>query len=223
MMRRSLTALALAILAAAPLAAQQPAGSKAMKSDPDKKVAAIPMPKGWESRNDRPNTPPAQFVAMGTGLHVTSGPAAIYWNPADKVNGPFTATVTYTQTKAPAHPEAYGLVLQGDKLDAPDLSYVYVLVRGDGKFMVNHRAGADVHKIIDWKEHSALVKADAAGKATNTITIDATRSDSVRVMLNGKQAAAFESKYMNGGKGQVGLRVNHNLDVHVAGYKVTKM
>jgi hypothetical protein len=216
MIRRSLTSLSLLVLAAAPLSAQM-AG---MDKDPTHKVASAPLPAGWTGRTDRATDKlsDARFVAMGPGYHVTSGPAAIYWNAANTVTGPFVATTTMTQTKAPMHPEAYGIFYGGNKLDTPDQTYAYLIVRGDGKVMVKHRAGAQTHTILPWTDNAAVHKADAAGKATNTLSVDASKPDSVRLLVNGTQVAALPGK----GDGVVGMRVNHNLDVHVGDFTVTK-
>ena len=151
MIRRSLITLSLLALAAAPLAAQG-------TDDPTHKVAGGALPAGWMGRTDRPTDKltDAKFVAMGSGFHATSGPAAIFWNPKTIVTGPFTATTTLTQTKAPTHPEAYGIFFMGKDLDTPQQNYAYFLVRGDGKYMVNHRAGAEIHKIVPWTDSPAV-------------------------------------------------------------------
>jgi hypothetical protein len=221
MLRRTLTTLSLIVVAAAPLSAQM-AGMK--DHDPDKKVEGGALPAGWAGRTDRPNAKleDAKFVAMGKGFHVTSGPAAIYWNNANRVSGPFTASATIAQTKAPTHPEAYGIFFTGNKLDTPDQTYFYLLVRGDGKVTVKHRAGSEVHTIMDWTENAAVHKADADGKASNTLSVDASKSDSVRMLVNGKQVAALAGSRSTSTDGYVGLRVNHNLDVHIADFTVSK-
>ena len=213
MIRRSLTVLSLLAIAAAPLAAQD-------ANDPTKKVAGGALPAGWMGRTDRATDKltDAKFVALGSGYHVTSGPAAIYWNPKTVTSGPFVASTTMTQTKAPTHPEAYGVFFGGKDLDTPTQSYFYFIVRGDGKYMVNHRAGAEVHRLIPWTDNPALNKADASGKATNKLTVDASKADSVRLLVNDKQVNALAIK----ADGLVGLRVNHNLDVHIGDLTVTK-
>lgn len=213
MMRRSLTSMSLLLLAAVPLSAQM------KDKDPTHKVAGGALPAGWSGRTDKATDKleDAKFVTMGSGYHVTSGPAAIYWNDKSMTKGPFTATATFRQTKKPAHPEAYGLFFAGNKLESPDQTYYYVLVRGNGQVLVNHRAGAAVHKIMDWTEVAAAKKEDASGVATNTITVDATKPDSMRVLVNGVRVAALPGS----GDGAVGLRVNHNLDVHISDFKVT--
>ncbi len=218
MRRQSISTLSLLLLAAAPLAAQ-----KAKNHDPDKKVAGGALPAGWMGRTDHPDQKlmDAKFVTMGSGFHVTSGPAAIYWSDKTKVAGPFTASATIQQTKNPTHPEAYGMFFTGNKLETPDQTYYYFLVRGDGKVLVNHRAGKDVHKIMDWTGNAAVHKADAKGVASNTLSVDATRADSVRLLVNGVQVAALPGAHAGSTDGYVGLRVNHNLDVHISDFVVT--
>src|SRR6266536_2114597 len=95
MIRRSFTVLSLLALVVAPLAAQK------KESDPDKKAAGGTLPAGWTGRTDKESAQlsDAKFVTMGSGFHVTSGPAAIYWRATDNVTGPFTASATFTQTK----------------------------------------------------------------------------------------------------------------------------
>jgi hypothetical protein len=217
MIRRSLTTLSLLALAAAPLSAQA-------DKDPTHKVAGnTPLPAGWSGRTDRANDKlsDAKFVAMGSGFHVTTGPAAVYWNAKNTTSGPFTATASLTQTKAPTHPEAYGIIFMGKGLDTPQQSYAYFIVRQDGKFMINHRAGAEVHKIVPWTDNAAVHKADAAGKATNVLTVDASKPDSIRLLVNGTQVHALGGNHFGSTGGIVGLRVNHNLDVHVGEFTVT--
>jgi hypothetical protein len=220
MIRRSLTTFSLLVLASAPLTAQM--GGK--DPDPTHKVASsTPLPAGWTGRTDKASDKlsDAKFVAMGPGYHVTSGPAAIYWNASQATKGPFTATATITQTKAPMHPEAYGIFFMGKNLTADDQNYAYLIVRGDGKVMVKHRAGAETHTILPWTDNAAVHKADAAGKATNTVTVDASKADSVRLLVNGAQVAALPGSHVGSTDGVVGLRVNHNLDVHISDFKVT--
>ena len=219
--------LAAALLgAAAPLAAQHQhgAGGHAHGAAPHAALAG-----GWHARADRADAKLEEvtFAAMGGGFHVTSGPAAIYWNPANAASGEYRARATFTQTRAPEHPEAYGLVVAGKNLDGqppqgPD--YMYFLVRGDGKYMVRHRAAnGDLHDIVPWTEHAAVARADAQGRATNTVAAEA-GAFGVRFLVNGTRVAEFlksQVPYLNT-DGIVGLRVNHRLDVHVADFAVER-
>lgn len=225
-MRKTILAAAL-VATASPLWAQ--AAQQAKDPDPTHKVAGGISASGWSGRIDPQSErrgmklEDAKFSAMGSGYHITSGPAAIYWNPKDAAKGTYTVSASFTQTKAPMHPEAYGLFIGGSNLSDSTESYVYFLTRGDGKYLINHRAGNDVHKIVDWTETDATVKQDANGKATNDLSIRVT-PDSVDFLANGKVVRGFSKADMHGfsAEGQTGIRVNHNLDVHVDKFQVKR-
>lgn len=213
-MRRTLITASLLFLATAPLAAQA-------NHDPDKHVAGGGLPAGMMGRADgTAKVTDVKFAPAGDGYHVTSGPAGIYWSDKNKMSGPFVATITIKQTKAPTHAEAYGIFFVGSQLSSPDQTYAYLLVRGDGMVMLNHRAGSEVHKVMPWTANAAVHKADANGVSTNVLTVDASKPDSVRLKVNGVQVA----NYPGSGYGKdnyVGFRVNHNLDVDVSAIKIT--
>jgi hypothetical protein len=138
--------------------------------------------------------------------------------------GTYTVSAAFTQTKAPMHPEAYGIFVGGANLNEPTESYLYFETRGDGKYLINHRASdSEIHKLVDWTDTDATNKADASGKATNDLAIRVT-PDSVIFMANGKTVNAMAKSAMHGftGDGQAGIRVNHNLDVHVDKFQVKR-
>jgi hypothetical protein len=204
---------------------QQRPAQQGGDTDPTQRAQGGTIPAGWQIRLDdkdasRYTTNDVRFVPMGGGFHITSGPAAIFPG-ADLPNGPFVLEATFNQTKAPAHPEAYGLFFSGKDLDNSDKQeYVYFLVRGTGQFLINHRAGSAVHKIFDWQDNAAINKQDPSGQATNQLTVRA-GADSVRFLANGKQVAAISRQEITNPGGRAGLRVNHNLDVHVTGFRAT--
>jgi hypothetical protein len=226
MRNRMLTLVLLTAVAAACNAQsgqqQQPAAQQG-ENDPTRRATGGSIPAGWQIRLDdkdasRYTTNDVRFAASGDGFHITSGPAAIYPG-ADLPNGEFVLEATFNQMEAPQHPEAYGLFFAGRDLDDSDKqTYVYFLVRGTGQFLINHRAGRDVHKIFDWRESAAVRKQDASGTATNQLTIRA-GADSVRFIANGQQVAAISRNEITNSGGKAGLRVNHNLSVHVTGFR----
>ena len=216
----SLAAFAAAsgVLLAAPGAARaQAAASAASAATP---AAPTALPAGWSMRLDRDGAPATgvSFAKMGNGWHATTGPAAVFYNPQTTATGTYAVDATFTQTKAPAHAEAYGLVFGASKLETPQQSYYYYVVRGDGQYLLKHRAGSEVHTLQDWTPHAALKKADAAGKATNALRVQVD-ADSLRFFANGTQVRALPKVTADG---IVGLRINHNLDVHVDGPRVTR-
>ena len=202
-------------------------GAQSTNSDPDKIAAdgGVRVP-GWTGRIDpRPASQgrkltDTKFVAMAPGIHVTAGPAAIYWNPENNASGNYTIKATFHQTKASAHPEGYGLMAGGKDLETPTQSYVYFLVRQDGKYLINHRANdSTVHKVIDWTANPAVKAIDESGKASNILSIEVDASQ-VNFFVNGTKVETL-GRGVVGPTGLAGIRVNHNLDVHIEGFAVT--
>ncbi|MBV6521872.1 MAG: hypothetical protein MNPFHGCM_02016 [Gemmatimonadaceae bacterium] len=202
----------------------------AQNADPDKNVAGGVLVKGWTGRTDRANQSisNAKFADMGGGFHVTSGPAAIYWNPANVAKGNYAVKATFAQTKAPTHAEAYGLFIGGANLSGADQNYLYCIVRGDGKYMVKHRSGNETHTMAEWTDNAAVKKQDATGKATNELSLWASK-DKIGCSVNGTEVWSMNRVDAVGpGKltanGDIyGIRVNHNLDVHISNFAMSKM
>lgn len=195
-------------LGAVPLAAQEGAG----------------LPEGWKMRLDRANADASavKFVAMAPGWHATTGPAAIFWKPGMEAKGEFRARTTMVLTKPSQHPEAYGLFVGGADLERDGVNYLYFLVRQDGKYLVKHRAGAEMHTLVDWTEHPAVAKPGPhGGSARNTLAIEA-GAEQVRFLVNGQEVASLPRAQADC-DGIVGLRVNHRLDVHVAELTVERL
>ncbi|HEX2721610.1 MAG TPA: hypothetical protein VHM24_01730 [Gemmatimonadaceae bacterium] len=206
----------------------------AQGSDPDKLVTDGGVKvAGWTGRVDpraasqgRKITD-AKFLPMGKGIHVTAGPAAIYWNPANTRSGNYTISATFNQTKASTHPEGYGLLMGGRNLDSASQSYGYFLVRQDGKFFIGHRANdTTVHKVVDWTANDAIKAIDANGKASNKLEV-VVGADKLSFRVNGKEVHSLSRSIIDSGpghagtKGIAGIRVNHNLDVHIDGFSVS--
>jgi hypothetical protein len=218
-------ALALMVLVAAPLAAQQPYGTPASPAsrpapataDPDRNVPGGALPAGWTGRTDRgqPLTT-AKFEVMEPGYHVSTGPAVILYRAADRAAAGFHTLATFNQTKAPTHPEGFGMFVAGNSLDSDAQSYIYLLVRGDGAYLIKRRVGANVTTIADWTVSPAVAKADAAGKSTNKIEIQSS-GGKLTFTINGTQVHEMAATPAETA-GIVGLRVNHNLEVHVQGF-----
>lgn len=207
-MRTKLLVMA-AMLAAAPLAAQSPTSA---------------LPAGWQARLDQPAqaaqaSTTARMMETGTGYHVTSGPSATFFDPARVAKGAYRAQATFSQTRASRHPEGYGLLFGGQELAGEAQSYVYFLVRQDGKFLVKRRSGANTETLIDWTASDAVAKPDAEGRATNALAVE-TGAFGVRFFVNGTQVGELAPSASLPTEGVVGLRVNHDLDVHIADFGV---
>jgi hypothetical protein len=216
-MRRTLMAATALLAAAAPLAAQQhdahhPAGRHAAGGE---------FPEGWQGRVDRETQKieDVRFMAMGSGFHVITGPHAILWNPAHSAQGAYTATATFAQTTAPERLEGYGLMVGGQQLDQPTQDYLYFLIRHDGSYMIRHRAGTEVHTLVNWTQHDAIRKATATDAASNVLAIDA-GAQQVRFLINDQIVNTVDRVPMLNTNGIVGFRVGHHLDVHITNFAV---
>jgi hypothetical protein len=165
-----------------------------------------------------------KFGAMGDGLHVTVGPAAIYWRDADTASGNYHIVAKLTQMQNPAHPESYGIILGGKSLADSGQSYTYFLVRAvDGMYSIRRRAGytARPTAVVEWTASDAVVKSDSTGKATNELSVEV-RGGRARFMVNGKEVYAADAAGLDT-RGVVGYRVNHNLDVHLGPLGIHKL
>jgi len=193
----------------------------AQENDPDRGVAGGGnLPAGWEARTDKgTNIDQVKLVAMGEGYHVTLGPRAILYREADAAHGTYTVTVTFTKAQVQRHAEAYGLIIGGSNLQDDDQQYSYFLIRGAGQFLVKNRNGSKTSSVNgSWTAHSAIQAEDAAGNCTNTLSVEVGESQ-VRFLVNG-EVVYTESIDQFQTEGIPGIRVNHNLDLHIAGFAV---
>lgn len=214
-MRSSLSITALLAALSLPAAAQEHA------HDADQPARGGAAPAGWTVRADRGDASEAKIQTMGKGLHVTTGPAVIAYRADTDGSGPFHTLATFTQTEPSKHPEGYGLFVGGRGLEGAGQRYLYFLVRQDGSYLIKRRDGektSDVSK--GWVQHAAVKKPGADGTATNLLEVDNKRDPGrVAFLVNGQEVFAADAKGMPL-DGAVGLRVNHNLDVHVEGFDV---
>jgi hypothetical protein len=74
------------------------------------------MPEGWHVRVDRDQPADAiMFHAMDDHFHARTGPAGVFYNPGWQKSGNYAISARFRQNRAPAHPEAYGLVIGGTR------------------------------------------------------------------------------------------------------------
>ena len=180
------------------------------------------LPAGWSARpDDDGSVKDIKFVVMEPGYHLTLGPATILYRPADRMEGPFRARATFHQMKKLEHPEGYGLIFGGQALTEKRQRYTYFLVRDDGTFLIKRRDGEKTAEITKgWTPNSAVKKSDAQGKATNLLEIDAKQDPrKVDFKVNGQTVYTVDARTMDL-KGVVGIRANHNLDIHIEGFAV---
>jgi hypothetical protein len=190
---------------------------------------AAQAPEGWQVRIDRSqsatdpdDTPNLKVMTMGKGFHVTGGPAGTFWNPANTASGNFTARATFTLVKPSSHTNYYGLVLGGSDLGGPKQTYIYFIVAQDGTYYVRHRAGDMVTDVAPKTAHAAVAKPGADGRSTNTLEVRVA-GNQISYVVNGMVVHTTPKSGATAmTDGIVGVRINHQLDVQVDGFAVTK-
>ncbi len=106
---------------------------------------AASLPRGWTGQVDAGAEKAGQTVndtkltQTGKTLQVTTGPAASFWNPADKASGNYTVSATFNEAKymnLNSHPHPYGIFIAGNGLGTPEHSELYCAAYGNGNFIV---------------------------------------------------------------------------------------
>jgi hypothetical protein len=205
-LRTLLVATALAVLT-----------SPALAQDDEQK-----RPEGWNVRFDQANSNADDllFVGMPPGWHVTSGPAGIYYHPDSTVSGNYTLTSTInTFDPKGRNREAFGVILGGKNLDAPNQDYVYFLIRNTGEFLVKHRGGSETHVMIDWQASDAIDKyvEGQEGTAINKLSV-AVMNGTATFLINDTEVASHQASP----DGVFGLRVNHGINLHIRDLSVSR-
>lgn len=174
----------------------------------------------------------AKFAKEGNEFHVTTGPAATYWNPADKASGNYTVKATFKEPKymnLNTHPHPYGIVIAGNDMGAGEQSYLYCAAYGNGNFIVRGFGPAPFQMNGRRGEmNEAVHKASGPGEPVTQEIAMSVKGDKVDCAINGTVVATYDkSALVTAGKlkstdGIYGLRFAHNTDVTVTGFGMTK-
>jgi hypothetical protein len=182
--------------------------------------------KAGKSLND------AKLAQEGAVLHVTTGPATTYWNPANKATGNYTVKATFTEPKymnLNSHPHPYGIVVAGNDLGTPTQSYLYCAPYGNGNFIVRG-FGPDPFQMNGGRGEAnpAVHKAAGPGESVTQEVAVSVKGDKVECAINGTVVASYDKAALVApGKlkstdGVYGVRFAHNTDATVSGLSVTK-
>jgi hypothetical protein len=175
---------------------------------------------GWWARVDDVKEPTTglKFSPMSGGLHATTGPNIIFWDPQQVAMGNYTVKATFSLTKQPSHEVSYGLFIGGENLDGDKQKYSYFLIRENGQFLIKKRNGASTSNVAgDWAPNPAIT-AIAGGTQKNELSIQVSK-ERVSFMVNGKEVASHPATAIDT-NGVVGLRVGHGLDMQIDGFTV---
>lgn len=189
-----------------------------------KKAEHQARPAGWQIRTDQAGADTSQiyFAEMQPGLHVTTGPAAIFWHPDSTATGSFRAETGIHLFDPGGRREAYGLFFGGRSLSGPDQAYTYFLIRRTGEYLIKRRTGSETATVVGWTPHEAVVgwdeKEPDARTVLNTLAVE-TGPREIAFFVNGTEVDRVSREGL-AVDGVVGLRINHALNVHVAGLEI---
>ncbi|HWX37780.1 MAG TPA: hypothetical protein VNY09_00990 [Candidatus Sulfotelmatobacter sp.] len=187
-------------------------------------------PKGWKYRSDHsseasdPDAPGAiKFTATGSGFHAVSPMAAIYWNPANTIAGNYTLKGTFKLIKSSGYDEYYGLIFGGSGLDGASQGYLYFMVTDDGTYLIKRREGSSTEGVSPKTPSPAVKRPEASGSATNALEVRV-MADKITFVINGTVVSTLP-KTGPAAKtdGIYGMRINHQLDVQIDNFSVSKM
>lgn len=236
-MRRAFVPAFTAALALAPWA------GAARAQDASKAVAGggVSAP-GWTGKVD-PNEARRgmtvdndKLTKDGGALHVVTGPAAAFWNPANTASGDYTVKATFTEPKymnLNSHSHPYGIVIAGNDMGTDHESYLYCTAYGDGRFIVRgfgDNAGQSAPFRMNGGEgesNPAIHKAAAPGEKVTQDIAMSVKGDKVTCAINGTVVGTYNKSDLVGpGKlksldGVYGIRFAHNTEGLVTGLTKT--
>jgi hypothetical protein len=173
----------------------------------------------------------AKLTKERNDLHVTTGPAVAYWNPANTASGDYTVKATFTEPKymnLNDHPHPYGIFIGGNDMGTPNQSYLYCAAYGNGNFIVRGFGPAPFQVNGHSEANGAVHKAAGQGQPVTQAIALSVKGDKVSCIINGTTVGTYNKSDIVGiGKlkstdGVYGIRFAHNTEGTVSGLTVTK-
>src|SRR5436309_1219607 len=172
----------------------------------------------------------ARFAQEGEAIHVTTGPATTYWNPANTATGDYTVKATFREPQFMAlnsHPHSYGIFIGGNSLGTEQMSLVYCVAYGDGNVLVRGFAPA-VFTLLNTSRNAAVHKAAGVGQPVTQEIAWRVKGGRAECSINGTVVAGYDKAQLIGpGKlrstdGVYGIRFTHNVEAVITGFGMTK-
>jgi len=169
----------------------------------------------------------AKLAMEGNAMHVVTGPAVSYWNPANKAMGDYTVKATFTEPKymnLNNHPHPYGVFIGGNDLGTDQQSLLYCEAYGNGNFIMRG-FGPDPFQMGGRRPTAsdAVHKAAGEGQSVTQEIALSVKGGKVECSINGTVVASYDkSEVVMAGKlkstdGVYGIRSGHNTEVMVSG------
>jgi hypothetical protein len=172
----------------------------------------------------------AKFAQDGAALHVTTGPATTFWNPANTASGNYTVKATFMEPKfmeLNSHPHSYGIFIGGNKMGGDQMSLVYCVAYGHGQALVRG-FGPAVFTLMQESPNAAVHKAAGVGQPVTQEIAWTVKNGRAECAINGTVIAGYDKAQIVGpGKlqstdGVYGVRFTHNVEAVITGFSLTK-
>src|SRR6476661_7277742 len=151
---------------------------------------------GWQGKADGTGqVSEAKLSQEGKDLHVVTGPAVTYWNPANKATGNYTVKATFTEPKymnLNNHPHPYGIVIAGNDLGTPHESYLYCAAYGSGTFIVRGFGPAPFQMNGRGEPNDAVHKAAGKDQSVTQEIAMSVKGDKVDCAINGTVVGTYD-------------------------------
>lgn len=204
------------------------------RPDPNKPQGEnFDVPVGWEVRLDRdmeeviigaqPDSADIYFVNMTPGWHITTGPAGIFYHPANTASGFYEIqSEIHFFDPGDRNREAYGLFWGGQNLKDDNQQYYYFLLRNTGEFLIKKRVGDETEVIQNWTESDAIVQYESDSEESsvrNVLNVSVTDAEAVFTVNDVEIATMNAAGWDN--EGLFGLRVNHSINLHISSLQLS--
>jgi hypothetical protein len=191
---------------------------------------------GWTGKIDAASTRQgrvlndAKVVQDGNAIHVTTGPATTFWNPANTATGDYTVKATFLEPRfmeLNSHPHSYGIFIGGQKMGTDDMSLVYCVAYGDGRALIRG-FGPAVFTLVQPSLNAAVHKAAAVGQPVTQDIMWTVKGGRAECSINGTVVAGYDkAQIVSAGKlqstdGVYGIRFTHNVESIITGFSMTK-
>jgi hypothetical protein len=172
----------------------------------------------------------AKFAQEGAALHVTTGPATTYWNPANTASGDYTVKATFLEPHfmtLNSHPHSYGIFIGGHDVGTDKMTLVYCVAYGDGSALVRG-FGPAVFTLRNASPSAAVHKAAAVGQPVTQEIAWHVKDGRAECSINGTAVASYGQPQLVGAgrlvslDGVYGIRFTHNVEAVITGFGMTK-
>jgi len=168
----------------------------------------------------------ARLSQEGATIHATTGPATLFWNPANSASGDYTVKATFAEPKfmeMSTHPHSYGIFIGGNDMGTDKMSLVYCAAYGDGNAFVRG-FGPAVFNMLRAQAFPSVHKAAGQGQPVTQEIAWTVKGGKAECSINGAVIASYtKDQLVAAGKltsldGVYGLRLTHNVDTIITGF-----